>query len=81
MKETNARYVGIDLAKRTMEVRFIDNASDRVKKWNGKTDWRGRARLYKQLQSGDLVDRPYSKRWYPGHSKSPIMSVLCSYFI
>ena len=55
MKETNARYVGIDLAKRTMEVRFIDNASDRVKKWNGKTDWRGRARLYKQLQSGDLV--------------------------
>lgn len=55
MEMKNARQVGIDLAKKTMEVRIIDNTNAVVKKWNGKTDLAGRTRLYKQLKAGDLV--------------------------
>lgn len=55
MEEKKARYVGIDLGKRSMEVRIIDDADNGIRKWNGKTDLAGRARLYKQLKAGDLV--------------------------
>ena len=55
MENKNARHVGIDLAKRTMEVRIIDSTNTVVKKWNGKTDPAGRNRLYRQLKAGDFV--------------------------
>jgi len=48
------RYVGIDVGKRTMEVRFISHDS-RVTAWNGKTDSRGRAKLASLVNPGDTV--------------------------
>ena len=55
MEEKNKRFVGIDLGKRTMEVRIMKSNGDIVKSWNGKTDTIGRTKLYKQLTAGDLV--------------------------
>ena len=48
------RWVGIDVGKRTMEVRFIDEDS-KVKTWQGKTDGQGRSRLASMVKSGDLI--------------------------
>jgi transposase len=48
------RWVGIDVGKRTMEVRFIDEHS-KVTAWNGKTDDIGRTRLAALIKPTDLV--------------------------
>lgn len=48
------RYVGIDVGKRTMEVRFLSQGSQ-VTAWNGKTDARGRAKLASMVNPGDTV--------------------------
>lgn len=48
------RWVGIDVGKRTMEVRFIDGDS-KVKAWQGKTDGQGRSRLASMVKPGDLI--------------------------
>jgi len=54
MEDAKRRYVGIDLAKRTMEVCFLreDGKSTR---WSAKTDVEGRKRLVKQLHREDVV--------------------------
>jgi transposase len=54
MEGSNRRYVGIDLAKRTMEVCILrpDGKSTR---WSSKTDVEGRKRLAKQLGADDVV--------------------------
>lgn len=48
------RFVGIDLGKRTMEVRILEGRNKPIK-WNGKTDIIGRKRLYRLLKKGDCV--------------------------
>jgi transposase len=48
------RWVGIDVGKRTMEVRIIDGHS-KVLAWNGKTDGKGRTRLAELVRPNDLV--------------------------
>jgi transposase len=48
------RWVGIDVGKRTMEVRFIDG-DFKVHAWQGKTDGQGRAKLASQIKPGDIV--------------------------
>ncbi len=52
--EAGKRAVGIDLAKRTMEVRFMKDG-EKTKAWNCKTDAIGRANLYAQLGRDDVV--------------------------
>jgi hypothetical protein len=52
--EAGKRAVGIDLAKRTMEVRFMSDG-EKTRAWNCKTDVTGRARLYGQLTRDDIV--------------------------
>jgi transposase len=52
--EAGKRAVGIDLAKRTMEVRFVKDG-EKTKSWNCKTDGIGRAKLYAQLTKDDVV--------------------------
>lgn len=52
--EAGKRAVGIDLAKRTMEVRFMKDG-EKTKAWNSKTDVIGREKLYAQLTRGDIV--------------------------
>ena len=52
-KKTAARYVGIDLGKRTYEVAIVENGA--VKKSNGNTCAAGRQKLYKKLRPGDKV--------------------------
>jgi transposase len=52
--EAGKRAVGIDLAKRTMEVRFVKDG-EKVRAWNCKTDTVGREKLYAQLSQGDVV--------------------------
>ena len=53
MEEKQARYVGIDLGKRTMEVRIIDG--EKTRKWNGRTDAVSRRGLYSRLSKHDIV--------------------------
>jgi transposase len=57
MEDVTVRYVGIDVGKKTMEVRIISEteAGTKVLKWNGKTDWDGRSRLMSILKKSDLV--------------------------
>lgn len=55
MEDQKNRYVGIDLAKKTMEVRILAENGKVVLKWHGKTDPAGRKKLMKQLKSGDRV--------------------------
>jgi transposase len=52
--EAGKRAVGIDLAKKTMEVRFMKDG-EKIKAWNGKTDVVGREKLYAQLTRSDIV--------------------------
>jgi transposase len=52
--EAGERAVGIDLAKRTMEVRFMSD-SEKTRAWNCKTDTIGRKNLYAQLTRNDVV--------------------------
>ena len=52
--EENKRYVGIDLGKRSMELRFIDS-DNKITSWNCKTDMEGRSRLLSRLSKEDLV--------------------------
>jgi transposase len=54
MMETRKRAVGIDLAKRTMEVRFLKDG-EKARAWNCKTDVIGREKLYAQLTDDDIV--------------------------
>jgi transposase len=53
MEELNQRFVGIDVGKRTMEVRIIDDG--KVLAWNGRTDEIGRNRLMKELSETDRI--------------------------
>ncbi|OJF76545.1 MAG: hypothetical protein BKP49_06105 [Treponema sp. CETP13] len=48
------RFVGIDLGKRTYEVKVI-NPDKKVTGWNGKTTKQGRAELYSKLLTSDRV--------------------------
>lgn len=48
------RFVGIDLAKRTYEACALEEGQPR-KRWNGKTDEKGRDRLVSRLETGDVV--------------------------
>ena len=52
--EAGKRAVGIDLAKRTMEVRFMADG-EKTRAWNCKTDTMGRKNLYAQLTRDDIV--------------------------
>jgi len=54
MEKNFKRAVGIDLGKRTMEVRFIDE-NEMIQAWNAQTDSVGREKLYAKLKEGDLV--------------------------
>lgn len=53
----DARYVGIDVGKATMEVRILRETSEGIKivKWNGKTDVDGRLRLIGMLRKSDII--------------------------
>jgi len=53
-KKTTARFVGIDLGKRTYEVAIVGNKG-KVEKSNGRTTVAGRQGLYKKLRAGDRV--------------------------
>lgn len=53
MEEKQKRFVGIDIGKRTMEVRIKDE--NRVIAWNGKTDAVGRDRLIDILLPTDRI--------------------------
>jgi transposase len=53
MEVTNQRHGGIDVGKKTMEVRIIDNG--KIKNWNGKTDEKGRKALTKILRKTDRI--------------------------
>ena len=46
MKEQKKRFIGIDLAKKTMEVRILSSEGEIVLRWNGKTDHKGRKILF-----------------------------------
>jgi transposase len=48
------RWIGIDVGKRTMEARIIE-ADSKVKGWQGRTDYRGRAKLASLIHAGDKV--------------------------
>lgn len=48
------RFVGIDLGKRMMEVRILEENKKPVK-WQGKTDAVGRKKLYSRLKKADCV--------------------------
>ena len=48
------RFVGIDLSKKTMEVRILQDKMPIIK-WHGKTDKVGRNRLYKKLNKNDCI--------------------------
>jgi transposase len=52
--EAGKRAVGIDLAKRSMEVRFMKDGEKTIA-WNCKTDAIGREKLYAKLMKGDVV--------------------------
>ena len=52
--EAGKRAVGIDLAKRTMEVRFMKDGEKTIA-WNSKTDVIGREKLYAKLTKDDVV--------------------------
>jgi transposase len=52
--EEGKRAVGIDLAKRTMEVRFMKDGEKTIA-WNSKTDVIGREKLYAKLRKEDIV--------------------------
>jgi transposase len=54
MNEGMKRAVGIDLGKRTMEVRILRDGEKMIA-WNGKTDKIGRKKLYSMLAEGDRV--------------------------
>ena len=55
MKEVNeGRKVGIDLGKKTYEIKFIQN-NGKVTGTNGKTDKAGRKKLYAMLKPSDRV--------------------------
>jgi hypothetical protein len=50
------RYVGLDLAKRTMEVCIVQDDEDGVKRMSGmKTDGKGRERLAGLLRESDVI--------------------------
>lgn len=54
MEDANRRYVGIDLAKRTMEVCIL-RSDGKATRWSAKTDVEGRKRLARQLKPNDVV--------------------------
>jgi transposase len=54
LKQTRRRFVGIDLGKRTYELKII-NPNEKVTGWNGKTTIQERNKLYAKLQSNDRV--------------------------
>lgn len=54
MNQECRRYVGIDLAKRTMEVRVLHDGHPAIA-WNQKTDQEGQRRLAKKLTPQDMV--------------------------
>jgi len=54
MEGSSARFVGVDLGKRTMEVHFI-RANQKHESWSCKTDVEGRARLVRKLLPSDVV--------------------------
>ena len=55
MKDQKERSVGIDLAKKTMEVRIMTKEGKVVLQWHGKTDHIGRKKLMSYLRPGDKV--------------------------
>jgi len=54
MEDVKRRYVGIDLAKRSMEVCFLTEEG-KTTRWSAKTDVEGRKRLVRQLRAEDVV--------------------------
>lgn len=52
MKE---RFVGIDIGKRKMVVRFVDSKSKSLKKWEGSTNPKGRCKFASQLAPTDVI--------------------------
>jgi transposase len=55
MEDQKKRYVGIDLAKRTMVVRFLSPNGKVKLNWDGKTDLSGRKKFMSHLKEGDCV--------------------------
>lgn len=55
MKDQKKRSVGIDLAKKTMEVRILTEDGKIVLSWHGKTDFKGRQKLMSYLKPEDVV--------------------------
>jgi len=55
MEDRKKRFIGIDLAKKTMEVRILSEKGETVLCWNGKTDSKGRQNLMNLLKTGDQV--------------------------
>jgi transposase len=54
--EAEKRYVGLDLAKRTMEVCVVQDGTSGVERASGmKTDGKGRERLARRLRKSDVV--------------------------
>jgi hypothetical protein len=45
MEERKKRFIGIDLAKKTYEVRILSERGKVFLRWNGKTDLKGRKML------------------------------------
>ena len=54
MEEPKERFIGIDLAKKTMEVRIMEQGK-KVISWQGKTDPESRIKFIKHLKAGDKV--------------------------
>lgn len=52
--EEKKRYVGIDLGKRSMELRFID-MNNKITCWNCKTDEISRKKLLSMLRKDDII--------------------------
>jgi transposase len=54
MEKQKKRFIGIDLGKRMMEVRILEDGKKAVA-WSGKTDIKGRRNLIFRLEEGDQV--------------------------
>ena len=55
MEDPKKRYVGVDLAKKTMVVRALSIKGKVELNWDGKTDLRGRKIFMSHLKEGDCV--------------------------
>jgi len=55
MEDQKERSVGIDLSKKTMEVRIMTKDGKIKLSWHGKTDSKGRKKLMSYLKPGDKV--------------------------